>query len=112
MDVLWPGTVHAPASPPAPGASTSLALVTRRFDEAVTLGSIQAIEDAAAWCLRAHGVTFLRTFFSRDRKRMLCLYRAPDAESVRLAQRQAGMPLESVWACEYVHPTLSDLPAA
>jgi hypothetical protein len=28
-----------------------------------------------------------RSFFAADRKRMLCLYHAPDAESVRLVQR-------------------------
>jgi len=35
---------------------------------------------------------------------MICLYHAPDAESVRLAQRQAGMPLERVWAFHAVLP--------
>jgi hypothetical protein len=30
---------------------------------------------------------------------MLCLYQAPDAESVRLAQHQANMPVDRVWAC-------------
>lgn len=29
---------------------------------------------------------------------MVCIYAAPDAESVRSAQRQAGMPFETVWA--------------
>jgi uncharacterized protein DUF4242 len=47
-------------------------------------------------------VTFLRTFFSRDRKRMLCLYEAPDAESVRVAEGKAGVPFERAWACERI----------
>lgn len=91
--VLWPGTVHDAPEPCTPNVAA-----TRRFDDAVTIEAIQAIEDAGAWCLETHRVKFARTFFSLDRRRMICLYAAPDAESVRLAQHQAGMPLESVWA--------------
>ena len=65
-------------------------------------GAAQAIEDAGAWCLETHRVKFARTFFSLDRTRMICLYQAPDAEAVRMAQRQAGMPMERVWACTQV----------
>jgi hypothetical protein len=90
---LWPGTVHEVADPVPPNV-----VVERRFAQPVTLEEIQAVEDAAAGCLETHRVRFARTFFSRDRKRMLCLYAAPDAESVRLAQRQAQMPVERVWA--------------
>lgn len=90
---LWPGTCHdAPQPAPANVA------VVRTFDSAVTLEEIQAIEDAGASCLTAHNVAFVRTFFSRDRKRMICLYRAPDAEAVRAAQRMAGMPVDAVWS--------------
>ena len=64
----------------------------------------QQAEDAAAWCLELYKVTFLRTYFSADRKRMLCLYQAPDAESVRLSQQQAKMPFERVWACHNYTP--------
>jgi hypothetical protein len=43
-------------------------------------------------------VRFVRTYFATDRRRMICLYVAPDAESVRLAQVQAGLPHAGVWA--------------
>jgi hypothetical protein len=33
---------------------------------------------------------------------MLCLYRGPDAESVKAAQLQAQMPLARVWAFEEI----------
>ena len=100
----WAGTVHDTGREGA-----ACVVVERSFPEAVALESVQAIEDAGAWCMELHRVTFLRTFFSLDRRRMLCLYRAPDAESVRLAQRQAGMPVERVWACRQY--TLDNLPA-
>jgi hypothetical protein len=94
---VWPGTVHIGAGEEEPNV-----VVVRQFEAPESLDDLQAIEDAGATCLEMHGVTFVRTFFSLDRQRMLCLYRAPDAESVRIAQRQAKMPLDSVWSCRFL----------
>lgn len=96
---LWIGTVHDGPEPAVPNV-----LVERSFADTVQLEDVQAVEDASSWCLQAHRVKFAQTFFSSDRKRMLCLYEAPDAESVRLAQREAAMPLDTVWAFERLHP--------
>ncbi len=96
---VWAGAAHDTGR-----EGVASVVVTRSFPEAVTLESVQAIEDAGAWCLEAHRVTFLRTYFSSDRKRMACLYQAPDAESVRLAQQQAGMPVDRIWACQHFTP--------
>ena len=97
--IAWPGTVHDTGR-----EGLANVVVERRFEQAVTVEALQAIEDAGAHCMELHKVTFLRTFFSTDHKRMICLYRAPDAESVRLAQHQAGMPVERVWACQPFTP--------
>jgi hypothetical protein len=35
---------------------------------------------------------------------MLCLYQSPDAESVRAAQREAGLPVDRVWAFDRIAP--------
>ena len=95
---LWPGTVIV-----GPGVSdrdilTGNVLVTRRFPAPVAFADVQEAEDRAAQCLEMHRVRFLRTFFSADRRRMICVYCAPDAESVRLAQREAQLPVDKVWA--------------
>lgn len=79
-------------------------VVERRFANPVTVADLQAREDAAAWCLQQHRVSFLRTFCSLDGKVMFCLYQAPDVEAVRLAQSKAGMPMERVWACQAFSP--------
>jgi hypothetical protein len=76
-----------------------LVLVERRFERPVEFGDIQSLEDAGAKCLETHGVRFLKTFFSRDGRRMLCLYEAPDAEAVRIAESQAKIPYECAWTC-------------
>ena len=102
---IWVGTVHEAPNPPGRDPGCSNVVVMRRWTDPVELKDIQAIEDAGAWCLDAHNVQFVRTFFSADHRRMACLYRAPDAESVRLAQTQAGMPVEHVWAFEALAPS-------
>jgi len=99
---LWAGTVHdAPDLDPAAFARVNV-LVERTFETPTTVEQVQAIEDEGAGCLQTHGVRFLRTFAALDRRRMLCLYRAPDAESVRLAQRAAGVPMDRAWAIQRI----------
>lgn len=97
-DSAWLGTVHDAPGVAGDSLTEANVLVSRRFDEPAVLADIQAIEDGASACLETHRVRFIRTYFSIDRRRMLCLYQAPDAESVRIAQREARMPVEKVWA--------------
>ncbi|MEL7447589.1 MAG: nickel-binding protein [Pseudomonadota bacterium] len=104
MRIHFPGTTHD-----APGRTEEEILeanviVHRSFDEPVDLDALQAQEDASLHCLENHRVTFMRTFLSADRRRMACLYKAPDAESVRIAQREAGMPVESAWSFLRISP--------
>lgn len=81
----------------------SVVLVERSFREAVVFEEVQAAEDRSAWCLEAHRVRFLKSYFARDRRRMVCLYEAPDAESVRLVQEQARLPFERMWTARVLH---------
>src|SRR5262245_36309890 len=92
---LWIGDMHEARDASALVANVA---VERSFTEPGVVADLQAQEDAHASCLGAHQVRFVRTFAARDRKRMICLYAAPDAESVRLAQRTAGMPVTTVGA--------------
>jgi len=77
-----------------------LVLVERRFEQPIDFQDIQLREIAASWCHDTYNVRFLKTFFSRDRRRMLCLYEAPDAEAVRAAEEQAKIPFERAWTCQ------------
>jgi hypothetical protein len=72
-------------------------MVERSFPAPVAFEEIQALEDAGAWCLETHQVAFSKTYFSKDRRRMLCLNRAPDAEAIRAANRQLELPVRSIW---------------
>ncbi len=106
MRIHWPGTVHdAPDRTPDEILGANV-IVHRVFEEPVALEDLQAIEDENIQCLETHRVRFMRTFFATDRRRMACLYTAPDAESVRIAQRQATMPFDSIWAFRRMSPDM------
>jgi hypothetical protein len=42
------------------------------------------------------GVQWLISFLSADKKKTYCLYEAPNAEAIREAARQAGIPADSI----------------
>ena len=78
-------------------------IVERKFEGPESMDELQAQEDRFAWCLEQHRVKFIRSYFSKDRKRMICEYEAPDAEAVREVQRTASMPFERIWTAEVIH---------
>ena len=84
--------------------SEALVLVERDFAEPVDFAAVQAMEDAGCWCLDQHHVSFLGTFFAKDRRRMICLYAAPDAESVRITNRRLRLSFERAWAARVFGP--------
>ena len=54
-------------------------------------------EAEACHCLTLHRVRWLRTLVSIDTRRVLCHFRAPDAESVRIALRGSKLGVGAVW---------------
>ena len=96
---FWPGTVHQGGSRALPNV-----VVERSFATAVRFEDVAAIGLAKPWCFETHRVHHTHSFFSRDGKRMLCFYEAPDAEAVRVAQREAAMPADAVWPCAAITP--------
>jgi hypothetical protein len=72
-------------------------IVERTFDEPPDMEELQAREKTASWCLDTWGITPLASFMSRDGRRLICTYEAPDAEAVRKANETAGLPYDSIW---------------
>lgn len=101
---LWRGKVFDAPGIDREDVRSASVLVERSFDEPVTLQEIQDIEDAGIECLETRDVRFIRSYFSQDQKRMICLYEAPDAESVRQAQREAGVPFDDAWTYRALGP--------
>jgi hypothetical protein len=84
-----------------------LVLVERSFDQPMSFEDVQKLEDEGSWCFDAYKVRFLKTLCSRDRRRMLCLYEAPDAEAVRLAEDRARVPYDRIWTCSRLQSNAS-----
>lgn len=100
----WRGNVHDAPGVDEKDVRSANVLVERSFEEPVDFQQIQNIEEAGIACLESRDVRFLRSYFSQDQKRMICLYEAPDAESVRQAQREAGVPFNDAWAYRAISP--------
>lgn len=61
------------------------------------LEDLPAMAAQAQGCFGLHRVDWRMSFLSLDGSEMLCWYRAPDAESARIALRQLGADMEGVW---------------
>jgi hypothetical protein len=59
-------------------------------------------------CLALRSVRWLMSFESVDRRRKICLFRAPDADALREALRGAGIPYDRMWAADWRDPEPAD----
>jgi hypothetical protein len=96
---LWPGTVHDAAGVSETEQATVNVVVERSFAEPGSLERIRAAE-ARGPC----GAQYLRTCVSADGRHLFSLYRAPDVDAVRRAQREAGLPFDLAWPCTLIRP--------
>lgn len=75
-------------------------IVERSFDPPLSQEDLSATEERMAPCLDLYDVQWIRSYWSEDRKRMICEYEARDSESVRNVQREAGAKFERVWMAD------------
>jgi hypothetical protein len=83
---------------------TTRLIVERRFERPLGEQELQANMARLGPCLAAHGVRWIHSHLSAARTRMICEYEASDAESVRLANREAGMGFDDVWVASLHEP--------
>lgn len=100
--LAWSGTVHDAAG--SPELLDGGILVCRSASEPARFDATGEAGPDEGLCLSTHRVALLRSYVSNDRRRMIGVYRAPDAESVRLALRDDRAPFESVWPCRHMRP--------
>jgi hypothetical protein len=77
-------------------------MVEREFSEPVTDEQLNAMAERAGGCYGRLNVTRVRSYMSLDRKRMVCEYLAPDAESVRQASERAQIPYVRIWTATVI----------
>ncbi|MFM0488162.1 nickel-binding protein [Paraburkholderia graminis] len=63
---------------------------------------LRVAEDLLAPCSELYGVVWKRSVVSLDRKHMICEYEAPDAETVRKVQKEAGAAFDHIWSGEII----------
>ena len=72
-------------------------VVERLFPEPVTQEFFANALRKKGWCLDLYRAEYVEGYLGADGLRAVCVFRAPDAESVRLANNEAGVPYTKVW---------------
>lgn len=75
-------------------------IVERSFDPPLTQAELSAVETRMAPCLDLYNVRWIRSYWSADRRRMICEYDAADVASVRNVQREAEARFDQAWAAD------------
>jgi hypothetical protein len=79
-------------------------IVERVFPQPLTLEGFRSAGAVLQPCLDVRGIRWLSSCIARDGLRSMCKFEATDAELVRQANREAGLPFEKVWVATEVTP--------
>jgi Protein of unknown function (DUF4242) len=77
-----------------------LVIVERTFEQPPADADFAAAAERERNCREIRFITWKRSVLSKDRRRMICEYEAPDAETVRRVQLEAGAPFDRIWSAE------------
>ncbi|HEU5293806.1 MAG TPA: DUF4242 domain-containing protein [Burkholderiaceae bacterium] len=77
-------------------------VVERTFDAPHTEADMAAVKSRMRPCREAYGVSWKRTVVSADRRRVICEFEAPDAETVRRIQYEADAPFDRIWVATVI----------
>jgi hypothetical protein len=75
-------------------------IVERTFEAPLTEDELHAVERRMAPCLDLYRVRWIRSYWSSDRRRMICEYEAADTGSVRKVQHEAKAKFDRVWTAD------------
>jgi hypothetical protein len=70
------------------------------FEEGVSDETLSRMAKRLDECLELRSSAWVRSSLSADRKRMICEFEAPDADSVRDALRSSRQTFDRVWAAQ------------
>jgi hypothetical protein len=82
-------------------------IVRRTFSERF---DVPLTDQSAATCHRLIeknadvGVTWVHSYVSEDKRTTFCLYDGPDQESIRVAAKRSGLPVDSVTRVVVLNP--------
>jgi hypothetical protein len=78
-------------------------MVEERFEPPIDVTQGSPIAEDVSPCLPVYDVHWLSSYIAADGTRCVCVYEAPDAESVRRAYRAAEVEFVNVWAASPMH---------
>jgi hypothetical protein len=79
-------------------------VVEREFDPPMEPAELDALAKSDNPCLRLRHVSLVHSYLSKDGRRGVCVFEGPDAESVREANREAGVPFVHAWPATVHEP--------
>ena len=99
---IWAATSYATlggagASPSSAGRSRSLVVVERTYDVPTPFEQVLPSKEILRLCFELRGVNHMASYVAQDQMRIICIDEAPDAETVRVANRHAGMHFDVAW---------------
>lgn len=74
-----------------------LIVVERSFEQPPSETDLATVAEREKKCKEIRSITWKRSVMSKDGRRMICEYEAPDAETVRRVQLEAGAPFDRIW---------------
>jgi hypothetical protein len=93
---VWPA-VERLAGWSWPSDGGEIVISERHAPWPVAESILQTLDERCAWCFDANNVTMVQALSSFDRHRLVSIYHAPDAESLRRIERGLRFPSEHVW---------------
>jgi hypothetical protein len=82
----------------------TMIVVEHQFEPALNLSrGLPTANALGGPCLPIYNVAWRSTYFACDGTQAVCVYDAPDAETVRRAYRAAGAQFVAVWSAEPTH---------
>lgn len=79
-------------------------IVERVFPQPMTMEAFAGAGAVLQPCLDVRDIRWIASCISKDGLRSMCRFEASDAELVRQANREAGLPFEKVWVATEVTP--------
>lgn len=79
-------------------------VVEVNWPEPLSLEELLDEDNETMRCLGERGGRWIRSHISLDRRRTVCVFEAPDAESVREAYRRGGVEHFTIWSADVFEP--------
>ncbi|MFN7940966.1 MAG: DUF4242 domain-containing protein [Thermoanaerobaculia bacterium] len=86
----------------------TLLIVETTYDPPLSDEKRRLDQDRLNPCLELREVAWVRSYESADRRRKVCLFRAPDADALREALHGAGIGFDRIWVADLREPDPDD----